>query len=104
MFRVIVVVFVKLPEVPVIVTVAGVGLNDPVTPLGRPDTDRATLPAKPSCGVIATVLVPPPPCVITRLVGHAESVKLGVGEVMETLSKVAVATAVLSLALTARPT
>src|SRR5215467_3665888 len=98
MFRVIVVVFVKLPEVPVIVTVAvpviavplaesvrvlvavaGVGLNDPVTPLGRPDTDRATLPLKPFCGVIVTVLVPLAPSTTVRLAGEAESVKFGLG-------------------------
>jgi len=61
-----VVVFVKLPEVPVMVTmtvpVAAVllavsvnvlvlvvllGLNDAVTPLGRPDADKLTLPLKP---------------------------------------------------------
>ena len=61
-----VVAFVKLPEVPVIVTVAVpvaavllaisvnvlvlavlVGLNDAVTPLGKPDADKLTLPVKP---------------------------------------------------------
>ncbi len=60
------VVFVKLPEVPVMVTVAvpviavplavsvnvlvlvvPLGLNDAVTPLGRPDADKLTLPLKP---------------------------------------------------------
>jgi hypothetical protein len=59
-------VFVRLPDEPVIVTVAvpvvavplaasvtvlvavaGLGLNDAVTPLGRPDADRLTLPLKP---------------------------------------------------------
>jgi hypothetical protein len=72
-----VVVCVKLPDVPVIVTgtvpvvavppaasvnvlvaVAGLGLNDAVTPLGRPDADKLTLPLNPFCGVIVTVLVP----------------------------------------------
>ena len=62
----IVVVCVKLPEVPVMVTVAvpvlavplvvnvntlvavaGFGLNDALTPLGRPDVDKVTLPLKP---------------------------------------------------------
>jgi hypothetical protein len=61
-----VVVFVKLPEVPVMVTVTVpvvavllavsvnvlvpvvlLGLNDAVTPLGRPDADKLTLPLKP---------------------------------------------------------
>jgi len=65
---VIVVEFVRLPEVPVIVrvalpvvaelvavrvrtleVVAGFGLNDAVTPAGRPDTDKPTLPPKPFC-------------------------------------------------------
>jgi len=61
-----VVLLVKLPEVPVMVTVTVpvvavllavsvnvlvlvvlLGLNDAVTPLGRPDTDKLTLPLKP---------------------------------------------------------
>jgi hypothetical protein len=67
----------RLPEVPVMVTltvpvvavllavsvkvllaVAGFGLNDAVTPLGKPEADRLTLPVKPFCGVTVTVLVP----------------------------------------------
>lgn len=76
--RVTVVEFVKLPHVPVIVTVAlftvvavlvavsvsvlevvaGFGLKDAVTPLGRPDADKVTLLAKPFCGVTLIVLVP----------------------------------------------
>jgi hypothetical protein len=71
------VVCVKLPEVPVTVTVmvpvaalllavkvtvlvpvAGFGLNPAVTPLGRPEADRLTLPVNP---VIVIVLVPLPP-------------------------------------------
>jgi len=91
--RVIVVVSVKLPDVPMIVTVtvpvlaalsaarvnvlvvvAGLGLNDAVTPLGRPDADKLTLPPKPFCGVTVMVLVPLVPCAMLRLVGDAESV------------------------------
>ena len=34
------------------------GLNDPVTPVGRPDADKLTLPLKPPCGVTLIVLVP----------------------------------------------
>lgn len=71
------VVWVKLPEVPVMVTVtmpvvavglavsvkmlvavAGFGLKDAVTPLGKPEADKLTLPLKPFCGVTVTVLVP----------------------------------------------
>src|SRR4029077_8298890 len=76
-----VVVLVKLPEVPVMVTVAGpivaplpaarvkvlvlvlepvvlVGLKEAVTPLGRPEANKLTVPLKPFCGVIVTALVP----------------------------------------------
>jgi hypothetical protein len=89
-----VVVFVKLPEVPVMVTVAGpatavlvadsvnvlvfvvgLGLKDAVTPLGKPVADKVTLPLKPFCGVTEIVLVPLAPCVIVTLVGEAASEK-----------------------------
>jgi hypothetical protein len=94
--RLIVVVAVKLPDVPVTVTVVVpevapadavsvntlvvvvlVGLKDAVTPLGRPEAAKVTLPVKPSRGFTVIVLVPPaPPGVIDRLVGAADSVKL----------------------------
>ena len=64
--RLTVVVLVKLPELPVMVTVgapavavllavsvkvlvavAGFGLKEAVTPLGKPDADKLTLPEKP---------------------------------------------------------
>ena len=67
----------KLPDVPVMVTVRVpvaavrlavsvnvlvpvvlVGLKDPVTPLGRPDAVRLTLLAKPFSGFIVMVLAP----------------------------------------------
>jgi hypothetical protein len=73
-------VVVKLPDEPVTVTVAVpvvaallavsinvlvfvvvVGLNDAVTPLGKPDADKLTLPLKPFCGVTVMVLVPEAP-------------------------------------------
>ena len=92
-----VVVAVRLPEVPVIVTVAfpvvavllavsvstldpvvGLVLNAAVTPLGRPDAARVTLPVNPFTSVTVIVLVPLLPCVIVRLLGESESVKLGV--------------------------
>ena len=72
-----VVVLVSVPEVPVIVTatvpvaavalavrvsvlalLAGLGLNAAVTPLGKPDAVRVTLPLKPFAGVMVMVLVP----------------------------------------------
>jgi hypothetical protein len=87
-----VVAFDKLPEVPVTVTVTVpvaavllavsvnvlvpvvlVGLNDAVTPLGRPDADKLTLPLKPLCGVTVMVLVPLAPCRMLRLLGEAEN-------------------------------
>jgi hypothetical protein len=96
--RLTVVVCVKLPEVPVIVTVAapvvalplavkvsvvelveGFGLKAAVTPLGKPVAEKVTLPLKPFVGATEIVLVPPaPPCVIVTLEGEAESVKFGV--------------------------
>jgi hypothetical protein len=85
--------FVKLPEVPVMVTVAVpvvavllaisvrvlvvvvlVGLKEAVTPLGRPEADKLTLPLKPFCGVTVMVLVPLAPWVIVKLLGNAERV------------------------------
>ena len=94
-----VVVAVKLPEVPVIVTVAdpvvavllavsvstlvpvvGFVPNAAVTPLGRPDAARVTLPENPPTSVTLIVLVPLPPCVTVILLGEADNVKLGVDE------------------------
>jgi hypothetical protein len=88
-----VVVLVKLPDVPVMVTeavpVAAVllavsvivlvlavllGLNDAVTPLGRPEADKLTLPVKPFCGVTVMALAPLAPCTIVKLFGDAERV------------------------------
>jgi hypothetical protein len=89
--REIAVVFVKLPDTPMMVTVTVpvvavplavsvnvlllavlLGLNDAVTPPGRPDADKLTLPLKPNCGVTVTVLVLVVPCVIVKLLGEAE--------------------------------
>jgi hypothetical protein len=93
-----VVVATRLPEVPVMVTVAvpvvavalavrvstlvpvvGFVPNTAVTPLGKPDAARVTLPLNPFTSVTVMVLVPPaPPWVIVKLLGESESVKLGV--------------------------
>jgi len=92
----IVVVAFKLPEVPVIVTVvvpavadllavsvktlvevAGFGLNDAVTPLGRPVAANDTLPENPFTGEMVMVLVPlAPPLAMVTALGEAERVKL----------------------------
>ena len=93
--RVIVVVAVKLPEVPVMVTaavpvlavllavkvtmldeVAGLTLKVAVTPLGSPVEVNGTLPDNPFTGVIVIVLVPlPTPCTTATELGVADSVK-----------------------------
>ena len=91
--REIVVLFVKLPDEPVTVTVTVpvatvllavsvkvlvlavlLGLNDAVTPLGRPEADKLTLLLKPFCGVTVMVLAPLAPCTIVKVFGDAESV------------------------------
>ena len=91
-------VFVKLPEMPVMVTVTVpvvavalavsvnvlvlvvlLGLNDAVTPLGRPEADKLTVPLKPFCGVTVMVLPPLAPCVRLRVLGDAEIVKFATG-------------------------
>jgi hypothetical protein len=84
-------VFVKLPEVPVMVTgnvpmaavllavsvnvlavLAGFGLNDAVTPLGKPDADKVTLPPNPFWALTVIVLVPLAPCERVKLLGDAD--------------------------------
>jgi len=83
----------KLPAVPVTVTVTVpiaavllavnvralvlavlLGLKAAVTPLGRPEADKLTLPLKPLCGATVIVLVPLAPCTIAKLAGDAERV------------------------------
>jgi hypothetical protein len=88
---------VKAPEVPVMVTVVGppvvaevlavrvstlvpvVGFvaKPAVTPLGRPDAARVTLPVKPLVGWTVIVLVLLPPWVMLKVLGAADSVKFG---------------------------
>ena len=60
-------------SVNVLVLAVLLGLNDAVTPLGKPDADKLTLLLKPFCGVTAMVLVPLAPCTIVKLLGDAES-------------------------------
>jgi len=95
--RLTVVVCVKLPDTPVMVTVdvpvaavalavrvnklvevVGFGLNPAVTPLGRPLALNVTLPLKPFTGVTVIVLVPFEPCATLSEVGFADRLKSGV--------------------------
>lgn len=93
--RAIVVVAVRLPEVPVMVTVAvpvfavllavnattldevaGFPLKNAVTPFGSPVAVNVTLPENPFTGTMLTVLVPLPTlCVMATEPGAADSVK-----------------------------
>src|ERR1035441_6014683 len=94
-----VVVGVRVPEVPVMVTVdvpvvavalavrvkvlvevVGFGLNPAVTPLGRPEALKVTLPVNPFCGTTVMVLVPLPPFATLRALGVAVRLKEGVPE------------------------
>ena len=61
-------------KVSVLVLAVLLGLNDAVTPLGRPDADKLTLPLKPFCGVTVMVLAPLVPCMIVKLLGDVERV------------------------------
>ena len=93
----IVVVADSLPEVPVIATVAvpvaaallaasvttllplaGFVPNVAVTPLGRPEAARVTLPENPFTAAIVMVLVPLPPWIRLKVLGESESVKPGI--------------------------
>src|SRR5258708_3886201 len=88
--RLTVVVWLKVPEVPVMVTVdvpvaaevlavsvMMLPAKDEVTPLGRPEAAKATLPVKPFRFVTVMALVPLAPWVMLRLVGNAERLKSG---------------------------
>lgn len=91
-----VVLLVKLPEIPVTVTVkapvaavplaekvnrllavAGFVPNAALTPLGKPDAVRLTLPLNPLRGLMEMVVEPEVPCRMLALDGEAEIRKLG---------------------------
>lgn len=94
----IVVVPVRLPDVPVTVTVAdpvfavalavkvntlvdeaGFGLKAAVTPLGKPEAEKVTLPVKPFAGVTVTVLMLVVPCTMGTALGLADKANVGAG-------------------------
>ena len=56
----------------VLLDVEGFGLKAAVTPVGRLDPEKVTLPLKPFCGVTVIVLVPVLPRATLRLLGEAE--------------------------------
>jgi hypothetical protein len=66
-------------SVNVLVVVVRLGVNDAVTPLGKPEADKLTLPLKPFCGVTVIVFVPEAPWAIVKLLGEAASVKFPCG-------------------------
>jgi hypothetical protein len=91
-----VVVFAKLPEVPrtrtetvpvvavllavsvnVLVPLVLLGLKDAVTPRGRPELDKLTVPAKPPRGVTVMVEVTLAPRTTLKELGEAERAKFG---------------------------
>ena len=59
-------------SVNVLVLVVLFGLNEAVTPLGKPEADKLTLPVKPFCGMTVIVLVPIVPCTMVMFAGDAE--------------------------------
>ena len=61
-------------RVSVLLLVAGLGLNAAVTPLGKPDAERVTLPLKPFDGVMLIVLVPWLPCVCLLYTSHLRAI------------------------------
>jgi hypothetical protein len=64
-------------RVSVLVEVAGFGLNEAVTPFGNPEAASDTLPENPFTGVMVMVLVPlAPPLAMVTAFGEAERLKL----------------------------
>ena len=93
------------PEVPVIVTVAvpaaaellaasvntllpvvGFVPNSAVTPVGRPEAAKVTLPLNPFTGATVIVLVPLPPWIRFKLPGESVSMKPGIAPAVPCVS------------------
>ena len=64
---------VRVSELAVVVLL---GMNEAVTPLGRPEADKLIVPLKPPCSATVTVLAALEPCGTVNPVGAAEMVKL----------------------------
>ena len=65
-------------NVTVLVDVVGLVPKVTLTPDGKPEADRLTLPVKPPEGATVIVLPTLLPCVTVTLAGEADSEKLGV--------------------------
>ena len=66
-------------NVSILVLVAGFGLNEAVTPVGRPDAARVTAPVNPLIGFTMMVLFPLLPCgTVAGDTDEAERLKSGV--------------------------
>jgi hypothetical protein len=65
-------------KVKTLVEVVGLVPNEAVTPEGRAELESVTLPVKPPLGVTVIVEEPLLPCVTLKLLGEADSEKLGV--------------------------
>lgn len=65
-------------NVTVLVEVVGLVPKLAVTPLGKPEADKLTLPVNPPEGVTVIVLPALLPCVTLKLAGEADSAKSGV--------------------------
>ena len=66
-------------SVTVLPEVEGLGLKEAVTPVGRLDAEKVTLPVKPFVGWMVIVDVPVLPRATLRLLGDAERLKFGPG-------------------------
>ena len=66
-------------RVRVLLPVAGLGLNEALTPAGKPEAENVTAPANPFAGITVSASVPVPPCVSDRVAPAAETEKLGAG-------------------------
>ena len=66
-------------KVKVLVLEVLAGLNDAVTPPGRPEAERLTAPLNPLSGVTVMVLLTCAPCVTPSPAGAAERVKVAAG-------------------------
>lgn len=64
-------------RVKMLLAVAGFVPNAALTPVGKPDADKVTLPLNPFRGLMEMVVEPELPCGKARLDGEAESRKLG---------------------------